>query len=232
MSVAALMTRSRMIHRTAGLVMACLVAAAGLSGCNYISAGAYIVSGGAKRDAEYKLQDRPTVVVVDDRRNVVNPTTLRRRIADRVSQELLDNDLVTKVIDPRDAMGAMSREDRYSEPMPMDEIGRAVGAEVLIYVNMTRFTNSADGRTPQPLASGNVRVIDVTNREKLFPAPDSEQEARAVQVKMPEMDPSAFQTRSSANKVYRELANEFGREVAKRFYRHPVRDLGGNLNPR
>lgn len=199
--------------------------------CNILGAGAFIVAGPPKRDAAYVLpKDRPTVVVVDDRRNVVNPTPLRKEIADQVAQELLDRELVATVIDPRDAMAAMAREDRYNEPMAMDEIGRAVGADVVIYIDMLRFTNTPDGQTPRPVANGAVRVIDVVNRTRLFPAGDGDADGRPVQAMLNELDPSVFRTRSSSNKVYRQLAETFGREVAKLFYRHEARELGGNLN--
>jgi hypothetical protein len=204
-----------------------------LPGCNILGAGAFIVAGPPKKDAEYVLpQDRATVVVVDDRRNVVNPTPLRKQIADQVAQELLDRELVGTVIDPRDAMAAMSREDRYNEPMAMDEIGRAVGADLVIYIDMLRFSNTPDGRTPRPVATGAVRVIDVVNRTRLFPAGETSQDARPVEAMLNEMDPSVFRTRSSSNQVYEDLAVAFGSEVSKLFYRHEVRELGGNLNPR
>ena len=49
---------------------------------------AYVVLGEGKVPAAYEPQDRPTVVFVDDRQNVIplNASRIRREIADKVSK--------------------------------------------------------------------------------------------------------------------------------------------------
>ena len=61
-----------------------------LTGCNIIAPLAILLAPDPKVEAAYKLQDRPTVVFVDDRNGVVSPTTLRRLVAafcERIAHE-------------------------------------------------------------------------------------------------------------------------------------------------
>ena len=51
-------------------------------GCNIVTPIVYAVSPPPKQPALYPLEDRPTVVYVDDRRNLLSYRSLRRRIGD------------------------------------------------------------------------------------------------------------------------------------------------------
>lgn len=200
------------------------------SGCNIVGPAAYIVGGPGTIDAEHALADRPTVVFVDDRENVVNPTSLRRVIADKVSQDLMSRGVVSRTISPHDAMSLASRHDTHKDVMPIDAIGRAVDAEQIVYIEMLVFQDS-DGEVPRPIAACRVRVIDVENRERLFPSPDAEQPYRVVQQRMREVDRDMYRSRATRYQISETLAEELGDTIAKLFYKHE-RDLGGRLQPR
>ncbi len=142
-----------------------------LTGCNIIAPLAILLAPDPKVEAAYKLQDRPTVVFVDDRHGVVSPTTLRRVLADRISQDLMLKKVVTQTISPRDAEAVARQRDSHNSMLPIDAIGRAVGAEQVIYVEIIEFTDRIDRYTPRPKGACRVRVLDVTNRVRLFPPP-------------------------------------------------------------
>jgi hypothetical protein len=129
-------------------------------------------------------------------------------------------------------MGVVATSDRHGELMPIDAIGRAVGAEQIIYVQMLAFSGSPDGATPRPTAMCRVRVIDVAERTRLYPPPDSQEASRLIQVNTREVDPAMLRSAASRLKVYQALAEETGEQVAKLFYRHEVKELGGSLQPR
>ncbi len=218
--------------RTGVLLALLVIVAANLGGCNIIAPLHYVVHGPAKVDAEHQLADVPTVVFVDDRENVVNPTLFRRVIAEKVSEDLMVRKVLTRTISPHDAMSLVAQHDTNKEVMPIDAIGRAVGAEQIIYIEMVSFTDRVEPHVPRPMGSCRVRVIDVNNRERLYPAGDVEQPFRAVQVAPREVDPELYRTRATRMRINEVLAEEMGDRIAKLFYKHEARELGGSLNPR
>lgn len=203
-----------------------------LSGCNIVGPAAYIISGPPKVDARHTLSDVPTVVYIDDRSNVVNPISLRRVIGDRASEVLMAKEALTQTISPQDAMSLAAKRERNSDILSMEEIGKMVGAKQVIYVEMTHFQHSPDGFVPRPYAACRVRVIDVENRMRVFPGPESPDNSFAIQAMTREVDPEAFRNNATRLAAYEGLANLLGDEIAKLFYKHEAKELGGSLNPR
>lgn len=212
------------------LAAACLAAV--VPGCNIVGPAAYLIEGPPKKDAEHTLVDVPTVVFIDDRQNFLNAVSLRRVIADSASQDLMVKEALTTTISSQDAMNLAGRMDRNSHVMSIEEIGKAVGAQQVIYVEMLGFQGSPDNFTPRPTAQCRVRVIDVANRQRVFPPQGSSEPARIIQTMIREVDPEVFRTRGSLLRVNEELARSLGRDIARLFYRHEVKELGENLKPR
>lgn len=204
-----------------------------LGSCNIVTPAAYILGGQDRVDAQYALPDRPTVVFVDDPENKLPDRALRRIIGDKVAQELMVRKLVTTTISSADALAVSGRE-RYGRKMAIDAIGRAVGAEQVVFVDMQAFSLSPEGITPRPSGACYVKVIDVTNRERLFPIDDGgfpSSSGYPVQVAMREVSLERYRTTSSRRQIREQLANEIADQIAKVFYRHVPRELGRNLNP-
>jgi hypothetical protein len=223
-----------MKHPRLATALILLLPALALGGCNIAGPVAYFVGGPPSVNAEYKLPDRPTVVFVDDRANTIgtNAPSIRRAIAEKVCEDLMVKKLVTTTISPRDAMGVVATSDRHGELMPIDAIGRAVGAEQVIYVQMLSFSGTSDGTTPRPTAVCRVRVIDVVERKRLYPSPDGQEASRLLEVNTREVDPATLRSAASRLKVYQALADETGEQIAKLFYKHEIKELGGSLEPR
>ena len=224
------MMRFALLSAALGVVAALL-----LAGCNYAVGIAYLIEGPGKIPPAFVLPpERSTVVFVDDRANTIATSgqALRRTIADRVTTDLLTREIVATMIDSRDAMAFVAANDRHSTPLPMDAIGREVGAEVVIYVEMAMFTESPDGVTPRPTAQCRVRVIDVAARSRLFPPNEGTQASWPVEAVLREVDPALFRSQSSRLKILQLLAEETGDQIAKLFYEHERVDLGEHLEPR
>jgi hypothetical protein len=223
------MNRTRALTSLIALVL--LTAA----GCNIVAPIAYIIEGPPKVPAEYTLLDRPTVVFVDDRGSVIpaNARAIRRSIADKVSEELMVRKLVTVTISPRDAMALASARDKHGELMAIDEIGREVGAEQILYIEMISFALTPDGVIPKPTAVCQVRLIDTQERARLYPqGDDGGQVARTLQASLPELDPTTFNSAASRLKIYEALADVTGDQITKLFYEHEKKELGGQLTPK
>lgn len=198
-----------------------------LSSCNIIAGVSYVLSPDPSQDAKYVLPDRRTVVFVDDRRNVMHPTRLRRVIAEKITRDLLTRDILTTVVSPRDLMRVSAANDRHNDPLSVDELGRAVDASIVIYVEMGAFGLTSDGQTANPRASCTVRVIDVDQRSRLFP---TDQAAYTIFSNLERVDPHRIESGAEIRKLAEELAVKLGDSIAKVFYSHNTSQLGKNLN--
>ncbi len=201
--------------------------AVGLGGCNIVGPVAAVAAGPPKLEAQYVLPNVPTVVFVDDPRNLVNPVTLRKVIAETASQELMVEELLTTTISPQDAIAITQRSDRAGKKMSIEDLGRAVGAQQVIYVQIITFARSPDGYTPRPVASALVKVIDVANGQRVFPARGDN--GWPVNTVGAPVDPSLYGSRTSNAKIFETLARQLGDQVAKVFYEHEYKELGEHL---
>jgi len=213
-------------------LLSLLVAAMSMSGCNIVGPAAYLIEGPPSVDPVCQLADVPTVVFIDDRNNVVNPISLRRVISDKASQDLMIQKVLTTTISGQDSMTIATQRERSNQIMSMEDIGKAVGAKQMIYVQMVQFQDVLADYTPRPSAACWVRVIDIENRKKIFPSDDSGQVAHLLQVTTREVDPEVYRTRAGREQVFEGLAQTTGEEIGKLFYKHERRQLGANLNPR
>lgn len=218
-------------RRAAALLGAALLCAMALptGGCNYVAAGAYLVHGPPKTPAQYKLNgDRRTVVFVDDRTSATPRRSLRQTIGEAAERALIAYAKVdaAKTI-PSQAALRVSAQDRAAEQMSVIDIGRMVGAEVVVYVTVDRFALSPDGVTYQPTAIGRVKVFDTTTNARLFPIDGA---GASVFANIPTSGaefPSSGSERARAEDV---LAAAFGERVAKVFYEHESDSLSGSLD--
>jgi hypothetical protein len=218
------------MHRVvqAAAVTVVLLAGTLLGGCNIVGPVAAVAAGPPKVEAMYTLANVPTVVFVDDRNNLVSPVTLRRVIAERASQEIMINELVTSTISPQDALLIASRSDRASNLLGIEDIGRAVGAQQVVYVSITEFKDTPDGYTPRPVAAAEVKVIDVANHQRVFPAGEVAAGWEVKTMGKP-VDPSLYSSRASRLQIYEALAGQLGDEIAKVFYKHEYKEVGERM---
>lgn len=215
--------------RRLALSMLVAIATGGLASCNILVPAAFIFAPEPMVEPAYELPDRSTVVFVDDRQNLVTPTSLRRIIGNRVSQDLMVEEAVTTTIDASDAEAFARVNDTDGAPMAIDAIGRAVGADVVIYVEMVEFRDRTDPYQPKPRASCRVRVIDAVNRTRLFPDPSASEPSQLVQVELPAMNPDDLRSRAARNQVGELLANRLGQQAGRLFYEWNSNKIGTSL---
>ena len=189
--------------------------------------------GQPKQPALYEIQDRSTVVFVDDRNNAIplNASRVRRAIADHVSTQLMTEGILTETISSRDAMALAQQRDREGNLLSMEAIGESVGAQQIIYIEMMGFRGSPDGSTPRPTGSCRVKVIDVGNRTRLFPPAASEKAWMEISVLSPPISMQLYDTSNGRRQVQQILAALIGDRVAKLFYAHVPDEIGTRLTP-
>ncbi len=214
------------------LVLAASVAAL-LSACNILGPAVYLAKGQPKAPARYVLEDRPTVVFVDDRNSAIpiNSSRARRAIAEGITKQLASRELVTETISPRDAMALSRNQDREGKLMSMGALGETVGAEQLIYIEMLSYRGSPDNITSSPAAACRVKVIGIVNKTRLFPPPGADKAWQDVIAQGPIVSPELYRSSAGRRQIEQLLAEGIADRVTKLFYKHIPDELGSRLTP-
>ena len=196
-----------------------------VAGCNYLLPASYIIEGPPKAPAAFELPSKRTVVIVDDKINRMPRVALRVGIGDSVGTHLLENNVVPETITTRDAVALIRRMDTASKPISIQRICESLGAEQVVYVEIDDFNLSGGREEGGPEAVALVKVLDITNGSRLWPTAGSE----AVQSFLQDINPSLITTSAGRREVEDKLAEKLGEDIAKLFYAHERRELGGRL---
>lgn len=197
------------------------------AGCNIVLPAMYIVQGPPKVDAQYKLdKSRVTVIFIDDRLNRAPRRSLRVVAADTAEQTLMQKGVLPeeKVITTRAAMRVAAQEE-FDAPMTIAEMGRTVGAEVVVYATIDAWTLSPDGVTLSPGARVRVKIIDATNDVRLWP-PDSG--GYPVTAALPPQT-APLASNADRDQMNLALANALGTKIARLFFEHERDPLSGTI---
>lgn len=202
-------------------LLAALGALGAAAGCNIVAPVYYAVHGPDKVDPVYDLAAAtPTVILVDDPGSTVGQRRLRAEIADSATNILLQKGVSTNMIDPRPAL-ALATERVDGKPMSITEIGKAVHADVVVYVLLTEFTTSADGASNLPSAAFRVKILDTQTGQRLWP---EDVQGAPIQLR-PKYGAGDFSSDPTAqSKAEQDLADRCGLAIAQLFYRHELPD--------
>ncbi len=218
--------------RARAMVIAASVATF-LSACNILGPAVYMIKGQPKAPAMYVLEDKPTVVFVDDRNNAIpiNSSRVRRAIADNVTKQLMSRKLILMTISPRDVMALSRNQDREGKLMSMGALGETVGAEQLIYIEMLSYRGSPDNVTPRPSAACRLKVIDIVNKTRLFPGPDADKNWQEIIVQAAPVSPELYRSSAGRREIEQMLSAAIADKVTELFYKHIPDELGSRLTP-
>jgi hypothetical protein len=202
-------------------VAACIAA----TGCNYVIPALWVAQGPPKKPADYTLpKDKKTTVFVDDRTNVVSRTQLRAQLADDVLKGLVAQGLVDNVISGRELIAYVRKTETSNKRVTIEDLGNAVGAEVVIYIEMVSFDLMHDGASPEPAAKVRVKVVDVANKTRLFPATSGDNAGFEVSAKTEATQPGIYRTSAGRRQVEDILEKYLADKVVKLFYDHEERN--------
>jgi hypothetical protein len=204
--------------------------------CNIVAPASYAIFGPGKIAAEHTLATSRTVVFVDDRQNVLPRTALRAMIGEKISQDLLQLEMIPSAVRPADAIAATRQQEEGGKPLSIAAIGRELECQQVIYVQVTGFALAGDGTEGMsggatPTAKASIKVIDVVNSARTFPLGESNV-GRDVVAKIREVDRDEFQTVAKRRNVEDRLAVELGDQIGKLFYEHERVELGEHMGPR
>lgn len=211
-------------RRWPGLTGACLLGMSlcALAGCNIVGPAYYFIHGPEKTPAAFTLdKTRSTVVFVDDQNSVLPRRSLRMEIASAATALIQTEKLVDDMIDSRGAIVAATR-DRDSEPMSVVGVGRAVKAQVVIYVAIDAFSLTSGGVAYVPSARVRVKVLDAENDVRLWP-PETLPDGAPLNINMHEKAGNRPSSASQVAMAENELARETGTAVAELFFEHEAK---------
>lgn len=192
-----------------------------IPGCNVLTPIAFAVHGPQKIMPVYSLEkELKTVVFVDDPSSRVTQRRLRYAIADRATKELLAKRILVNMLNPRGILSAASNE-RYGEQKSISELGKSVGADIVIYAVVTEFSLSPQTGAHIPQATLRMKVIDVATGQRLYP---SNEMGHIVSIQIPQRPGTAPTTSGARLKVEQTLAERTGQGLAQLFYKHEIQE--------
>lgn len=190
-----------------------------VSGCNIVGPAFLLVHGPEKIPQVYDLpKERPTVIFLDDRAGHITRAPTRDRVTAAAEAALLKADAVERLLDSRAAAAFVANEPR-GDLKSISEVGRAVNAEVVVYVTPELFTMSADGQTFAPTARLRVKVIDAVADTRLWP---EEREGYVFDVTAATRQGTAPTDAADLREAEDRFADLIGLRLAQLFYKHEV----------
>jgi hypothetical protein len=216
-----------------GLLLLCLTCA----GCDAPGFVTYVIAGPPKVDAVFDLDERATLVIVDDPNNLMGDPNNPAVIAANVGFHLRENEVIEpELIVSQDRLTVLAGQmgKRYFAT-PIDEIGRRLDAEQVIHVQVRGMDLQSDNTYYEPTADVEVKVIDVVTGDRLFPPIEPDLPRRETQPGHEMLISLKAQTidetrRHALQMLTRTLAERVGLEVAQLFYKHvppDAEELGG-----
>ena len=201
------------------LVAGCLAAAALAAGCNVVTPIAYAIHGPGQVEPIFTLDEEQTVVFfIDDPSSKIAQRRLRYTMADVASRTLLEKKVVEDVLDSRTILAAASKE-RHGDRMSITELGRAVGADIVVYAVVTNFALANEGNTFVPSTSMRVKIIDVADGARIWPAAES---GYLVEVRLAQRPGTTTMEQTNRLQTETGLSEKAGLALAQMFYKHEI----------
>jgi hypothetical protein len=212
------MTKNR-THPFALLIPMVIVALTLIPGCNVVTPIAYAIHGPQKIMPVYTLSENlKTVVFVDDPSSQITQRRLRYAIANKATKDLLAKRVLVDMLDPRGILTAASSE-RYGEQRSISELGKSVGADIVIYAVVTDFSMSPETGSYIPRATLRIKVVDVAQGKRVWP---SDEMGYVANIQVPQKPGSIPTTSGAKLEMEQVLADRTGLGLAQLFYKHEI----------
>jgi len=201
------------------ITLALLTVLTCIPGCNIATPIAYAIHGPEKINPVYTLPEHATTVVfVDDPSSKIAQRRLRYAMADTATDQLLGKRVLTDMLEPRGIIAAATKES-HSERMSITELGKSVGADIVIYAVVTNFSLTPETGSYIPQAFLRVKVIDVAQGKRVWP--DSEF-GHPIEVQIPQLPGLSPEGNAGQLAIEQKLAVRAGLGISQLFYRHEI----------
>jgi len=186
---------------------------------------------GCRTPPQYTIDDRPTLILVDDPHLQLGDPALANLVANQIATELYHapkkREALTQTVSLQKLEKLRADKGDDFPKMPLDEVGRAVGAQQVLHVYLEAVRFSRAPGLVQPRARVRVKLFDVVEGKRLFPpppadsAPAHDPSQRSVDLVVETPDPEAVELNPQVRQeLARQLAERIGREVSWLFRTH------------
>jgi len=199
----------------------------------------HAITGGDKVPAVYELEDRSTLIFVDDPRDVFADPNLALTVAVNIEHHFKRNKVLAGKVVPAARLADLkaSRGEQFNR-MPIDEVGRELDAEQVLYVLVEEASLEQAPGAFRPTAVVQVKVIDAATGKRMFPnppapnAPPATEPVRGhvVRTEMRYQQSRITQSAGDLTMMKRQLAEVLGRDVARQFYRWKPPEIGSRFD--
>lgn len=191
------------------------------AGCNYVGAAFLLAHGPPKIPGQFSLDPNvKTVILIDDLSNRVPRRSLRDQIGRSADETLLSEKVIAQgMLIASESARRAAASDSSENRMSAVEVGRRVGADVIIHVTMTGWTLAREPGIISPAASADVKVIDCVSNQRMWPPGEAGYDFLA---EMPRSGGDLESMGSQADKSKNDaaLAKYVGIHLARLFFTH------------
>jgi len=177
------------------------------------------VGGDQKVEAEFELPKAPTLILVDDDQNLVNPRTACDALVESLATELQQRGLVDRVTTNEELAKLRLAHADFDE-RGAREVGRLAHADTVVWIQIRRFAlpEKLDRVMAEVPFAATVKVLnaqaETRDEVRLWP---EEREGSYVEVKV---SPHELRRCKELAEAHRLMAAELARKIAELFYEH------------
>lgn len=183
-------------------------------GCQALGVAIYKTVGEADVPAQFELGNKPTVVLVENFKHAALANEDAELLSRLINARLIERKTFN-IIGVEKVMQLKAEQPKAFREMTVAGIGRAVGAQQLIYVHLQSGGVSALGGGSVKKGEANVlvRVIDTQTGDTLYPVEIADGRSLSA-----ETNPATDGTRSVDELRYK-LYNDIARQTVRLFYK-------------
>ncbi|MFP3938149.1 MAG: hypothetical protein ACLFVW_07380 [Phycisphaerae bacterium] len=192
-------------------------------GCSAIGWTVALFAPPEKEPAVYKPPKGKTYLVfVDDIASPVEYEGVKGELTEQLNQRLERHRIASRTVDYSDVVKLVSASPDFNQ-LPISEVGRKLGAEMVLYVQIDRFELSeyANTSTWNGVLEASARVVDADKRKRLWPE-DRPSGYPVDPVRIPQVE---LESRDQVSRMAKMLAVQCAEKTIKLFIEHPKPSL-------
>jgi len=195
-----------------------------LQGCSLIGGLAQAFAPPEFVPARYDLPDKRTLIVVEDRQQLIEDQGVPARIAATARAALEAEQVVSpdNFVTQAELSAYRAELGEAFGDKSLAGLGLALGARQVIHAEVAGYQMDIGGDLVRPAIALNVKVFDLDERRRVFPSADAQtgvESGEAVYPVLTKGDPRNLSNLESARAgVRRELADLAGRDLGRLFF--------------
>lgn len=198
-----------------------LLLMAGAAGCTQLAAMLAVAHGGDTINAEYKFDERPVALLVDNPDEYDVPPEAVRELHEDAVRLFEANKIKCRLVSFEETQRLRTKDAAFDD-MSIRQIGEKLGADQVLYLRVRYWATKENPGDPHFKGSAKLSVKVISTERKhdvrLWPKDGTEKSVDAS------TDPSLSDAPGAEVEVSRQLASKLADTVTKLFYDHTPKD--------